>query len=1686
MKNETLKKVNEYAKAHQQRKKWKMIMMCLAAIVVCCTAYVLILPAVTLEKQSCKIPEHTHSGKCYAQGDDNAKKTMICSAESLNLHKHTNGCYDSEGKLICGYSDFVVHTHDSSCYDEEGNLLCPLPEIKVHAHTDSCYAVTENVSESQAHVHTDECYTAQRGELVCPIQEGDGHTHSEEAGCYDENGELVCPMEESDGHWHTDDCYNWEKVLICGLSDEPTVVEPAEPQLICGKDEIILHEHTPECFDGNGQPICGKTEVLEHVHGESCFQKIEMPADKGTLICTQEEHTHSEECKVSVSLNEKEQAQVDEVIALIDALPNQKEIENTLTAFEDADDTEGYDGYLSELRIRAMAAHNAYEALTDDQKLYVTNADRLKALEWLWSMQTVETDATVLNGDYAYVARIAVSSIADGVTPWDANDEPGNDSGVGNKIVRTFDTLTYNFNVAIDTYGTDKTYTEARVRLEFVLPLTEDQACFDQAAMAWMDMTSGYEPKLTTETREIGGEQIQCQVLTCYKHLLPSGTHSTAAPGEFGENVTVNVKSMKNGDTFAPIFSAAMEYNTWDGECTEHAQVEKKTIVADEIKVSATPKYNIKIDGQSSYKSTFDFNTGNEKAPNQEIGQVSGRVMKMGVILQLYNDNASKGIKGIELPDGSPITFDIEVGSQYTINTDNSPSGKPQGTKVDTSDVYTPLLWSCDGNLWTTSGEKNSDDRVLYEPYGCAQNMAPYNRGGGENACNDGGEWKATQEGTTIHVTVSGYQIDVDKMPIKNADEGDIYYGTNLGIGCFSAGEFWIVQPFNELNSNSQEPNYDIVNTYGPGAFTTFVNAMNMKATTVSGKIFQDTEGTNDAQTKTDDDSISRTLELVLPGNLQNRVRYASFTDMQKQGVGVTSNRDGRDFATPGTELYLMGGFSYTPQNEEENILYWGTNLTKFYGSAFELGEGAVNGSTGGASAKMTVLYATKPDGKDWKDDNELLNTYEDDLVFYKSLSAIPEGHLCVGLLYCFQGPGPLNARDPYYMGYVPAKVRSDMSLAGNTYMLASTSRMWTKSMFENAGKTVADVPDWTATSTKLNSFPSGFYKSGNITDSTWYTKETYAADGSGALGTHNSDWSHWGDTLLVIGYKTGITKNLAQYSGDVEKNTYNLDAHQRVADFVLQPRTYFDQGENNESIKTTVTIVDTLPKHLTYIGGSAYYGGTYYQDSVDGGTQGRVENGKLLEPEVKKNSDGTTTLTWRIENVSVGEELPPIYYSTYIGNRSVGMDVPTGTTNLLTKVHISATHDLREPSKDNGNYAESGIAVTRGSASAYGKYVKQTIVEPDGQIDYVVYYDNNSATTVEPVLMDTMPYNGSLGSTFTGEYTISSFQIEKDLCKLDNLQLYYTMDEKYKDKTLKNLQENQENPIGEWAQATIEADGTVPALINQKPVAWVVYGRLENGESIAVDYSIKLAPETEVTSKNKYINTFSSGGSTITTTTITVDRSLEGLTWMDDSKDGIQNEETGRRISGVKVTLLKLKTGGDPYNESHYVPYHYQGDSSKPEVTIETGQQISVRASDGKEAVGYEQGRYKFNGLPAGTFAVRFEDGSHKISPLIASPDNQGSDDTLDSDGKAVYSADKTCLEKTVILKLELPTAEEMQMKNITEYNSDCNDSGFYERGHELPETGGIGNGLYTFIGMVLIAASMGCYICQRRKRNI
>ena len=290
MKKDALQGAEKYTKAHQRKKHWYRVVTVLACVVVFCTVYALILPAITMEKGACEIPEHTHSEACYTQVTSATRTEPVCTIESLNLHQHDDTCYDSEGNLTCGYADFVVHQHDSACYDENGNLWCPLPEIETHEHTGSCYAVPE-ADAPEVHTHTDDCYTVERDELTCTE-----HVHTDD--CYTETSTLICSLEESDGHQHSDDCYAWNKVLTCDLSTEPAEVA-TEPVLVCGKAEILLHEHTAGCLEESGNLICGKIQVLEHQHTDACFETVEEPADTEALTCTlpeDEKHTHTALC----------------------------------------------------------------------------------------------------------------------------------------------------------------------------------------------------------------------------------------------------------------------------------------------------------------------------------------------------------------------------------------------------------------------------------------------------------------------------------------------------------------------------------------------------------------------------------------------------------------------------------------------------------------------------------------------------------------------------------------------------------------------------------------------------------------------------------------------------------------------------------------------------------------------------------------------------------------------------------------------------------------------------------------------------------------------------------------------------------------------------------------------------------------------------------------------------------------------------------------------------------------------------------------------------------------------------------------------------------------------------------------------------------------------------------------------
>lgn len=318
MKHGALQSAEKYMKAHKRKKSWYRVVTGLACVVVFCTVYALILPAITMEKGACEIPEHTHSEACYTQVTSATRTEPVCTIESLNLHQHDDTCYDSEGNLTCGYADFVVHQHDSACYDENGNLWCPLPEIETHEHTGSCYAVPE-ADAPEVHTHTDDCYTVERDELTCTehVHTDDCYTetsalvceedHEHTESCYETTRELTCGDTEEPVHQHTDQCYEQIKTLICELPTEPAEeAEPAEPELICEEKEIILHTHEPYespedpgCYDDDGNLICGKIQVLSHQHTASCFETVEKLVDTESLTCTlpeDEKHTHTALC----------------------------------------------------------------------------------------------------------------------------------------------------------------------------------------------------------------------------------------------------------------------------------------------------------------------------------------------------------------------------------------------------------------------------------------------------------------------------------------------------------------------------------------------------------------------------------------------------------------------------------------------------------------------------------------------------------------------------------------------------------------------------------------------------------------------------------------------------------------------------------------------------------------------------------------------------------------------------------------------------------------------------------------------------------------------------------------------------------------------------------------------------------------------------------------------------------------------------------------------------------------------------------------------------------------------------------------------------------------------------------------------------------------------------------------------
>lgn len=214
----------EYNKAHHRKKRWYKVMAVLASIVVFCTTYALILPAITKEQTVYCGYEEKHTNDCYDE-----VKTLTCGLKETDGHSHTDECYEIVNSLICGLEETEGHIHDQNCYEHIDVLIC--------------------TNTDPEHMHGPECYQTET-HLICPLPEVEPHIHNAE--CYQTERILTCGKEECEPHKHTDSCYSVEKTLICGKK---------------------VHEHTDQCFSNP------EADIESDSVWKKSFERVELTDD---------------------------------------------------------------------------------------------------------------------------------------------------------------------------------------------------------------------------------------------------------------------------------------------------------------------------------------------------------------------------------------------------------------------------------------------------------------------------------------------------------------------------------------------------------------------------------------------------------------------------------------------------------------------------------------------------------------------------------------------------------------------------------------------------------------------------------------------------------------------------------------------------------------------------------------------------------------------------------------------------------------------------------------------------------------------------------------------------------------------------------------------------------------------------------------------------------------------------------------------------------------------------------------------------------------------------------------------------------------------------------------------------------------------------------------------------------------
>ena len=1238
-------------------------------------------------------------------------------------------------------------------------------------------------------------------------------------------------------------------------------------------------------------------------------------------------------------------------------------------------------------------------------------------------------DVTVhdmLDTDSAAVSRLRLTDRITGTAPFDKDNERGDDKDETNDIVRSYDTVTYDYEYTLTPDSTMDYYRRTRVGFRFELPYPADKVTFDAEKMGWVDHTPGYEPKLTTET--IDG--IVTQVYTCYRLLEPTSQSPTVNPGTGSIGLSVAVKAAPHGYRFHPTVKA---WPAWDASNPTNTGTHKRAEdTPEDVTVSAKLSLNVRmVDYGNVDRGVFDFSSGAANAPNKDEGKVTGLGLGIALVTEMRWPDRTKGLKGLEAPSGR-ITYRLRLSNQYSDDT-------KAGTKHAMERRWQPLLYdyghidnedSKYGRTFAWMGD------LRYQAPGVADRADGYDkvaRGDTTVTTTTGGR------GTDVTVSFDGYDTSV--FPIHNLLNGthnkcSTDYMTSdcstMQVGAIHTDVLQFVTP-------TSRDGRTVAQYYGNVDQTANITMddMGLTATGVSGDRLATAED-NSNQAATGDDHAGSAVTVRMPGTYSTRIRYTywsnsvSWNDAGTSGDWTMPDRvNGSDSLVQGSKLRLQIGHNIII-NSEGDAEVMGMGLVKFDPNSSEPVDDhpdtqptiPMNVFTWGARAAkrrnaIPYWYAVKKDGTGWKDYREQRDTKISGLDYYPTLNEAKRHGKIVGMLF-----EDHNTVDPTGTSFnrrftpivsLPTRILDNARIGTVTPIVADTA-YWTRNSLARTANLDADAPDtqwqqWSdSLATRLPEYANG------VKPDLTYSGDTYRPatfDENGVYqGGDTADFLK-GDSLYVAGETPHIAKQVEQTNeaGNV-KTVYDLDKEQRAVDWKLTATADTSTTTDGGQYTTDYIITDTLPKGLAYVDGSMTVGGQYSQHTPDKGT---VTGGTPVTPTIVVNKDGATTMTIRVNGARADSGTQTvIHYSTTIGDASDPDHDVRNNDSFTNHATIQSKRNMAPPLAPKAQIADMTVRVSRTRASALATRADPLLNDINRPLGFRNMLGNFSKDEkTDPYAVDVMPYRGLNQSNYHGDYVMAGLTVKAGAgASMNGVKVYFTTDQKWRNVDATKITREQ---VTQWTEATVNATTGKVAIPDgySKPVAWA-FTSPSLPANARYDFILSIKP-TGNKAADSYVNRWADGDNKVDAVTQVVERKVNGVAWFDTNHDGIR-QDSDRLLADVNVTLVD-------------------------------GNGRTVTSVDGKPctATTDRNGHYEIGSIPAGSgFKLRFtpKTGTAWHGQNVTVKNSKDASEATDSDSDREDDSHGNMVAGVITLK-PFPALDEMTSAVYEDPNEDHGMSG-------------------------------------------